>query len=317
MPSVFEVLACDKLKESLREALRYLLEQLGANGYTWPALRTDETVLILDLLIEYNYLRSYRSSYAENLYGLMRNILNTTSGSSKSKLISLSLVSLVLIPYVKHKFDKYFEELTYKETRTADELRMIRLYKIFSRSCTLLNLICLVQFATGGSEYHKLSERALGIQLKPNLDAFLPVEPEKTAGDKSINGEERNLPSTADKISRVLADTLGGSLTIGSYIIQFLDHWNTHSSSSSILKASFPIPNPPRRDDLAYVDEKSSSICLICMHVRQNECVLSNTGYVFCYSCLQRYVKSKKRCPVTGHPTTLDNIVKLFTTTPS
>lgn len=321
MPSVFEVLACDRLKESLREAFRYLLEHLKASGISSTAIATDEIVLLLDLLIEYNYLRSYESSYTENLYGLIRSSTTTIrlgNTESKHKAILLSLVPLVFIPYVKHKIDKHFEDINFKETRTADELRKIRLYRIFSKSCSLLNLICLVQYAAGNSEYYKLSERLLKIHLENRSDVNTRLSTTTAAGENEVPVEqEKNLISIADKISRALADVFGSGLTIGSYIIQFLDHWNTHSNSSSILKASLPIPEPPRRDDLAYSDEKSSSICLICMHVRQNECVLSNTGYVFCYSCLQRYVKSKQRCPVTGHPTTLDNIVKLFTTIPS
>lgn len=304
-PSVFEILACNRLKWSLREAIRYLLDSLRTNDSEkkFLLLSTDEIVFLLDLLIEYNYLRSYESSYSENLYGLIRKTETTTS---RGQAILLSLIPLVFIPYVKHKVDKYFERLNYKEVRTAEELRCIRLYRIISKSCCFLDLLYLVRFASGKSDYHHISESIMKIHLKGRP---MTSTTEFSCNDKQV--------SSFDRLSRLLADIFGRGLTIGSYIIQFLDHWNTHSNSASILKASLPIPDPPEKDKLIYSDEKSSSVCLICLHVRQNECVLSNTGYVFCYSCLQRYVKTKQRCPVTGQPTTLDNIVKLFTIIPS
>jgi len=298
-PSVFELVACDQLKGGLREAIRYLLERIYQievfQRLSIP--RTDEAVLILDLIIEYFHLKSYDASYAENLYNLVR---VSSDGSKKIKIIP-SLVVITLIPYVKHKLDKHFEELNYKDIRTADDINKIRLYRILSGSCSLLNLVCLVRFAAGRATYHNFIDGVLKLSLECRLD---------------IDGPHTTDLSLADRISKRVADFMSFGLTFGSYVIQFLDYWNTHSNSAPLFKASLPIPDPPSKDSLAHADEGSSKICLICLHVRQNECALSNTGYVFCYSCLQRYVTKKRRCPVTGHPTTVDNIVKLFTSSP-
>lgn len=300
-PSIFEVLACDNLKSGLREALRYLLENLYQirSIRQLPIPRTDEAVFILDLLIEYNHLRSYNASYAENLYNLVR---LTNSTNEKSTKILPSLVCLTLVPYLRRKLDGYFERLNEKQTKTTEEQRNIRLYKILSNSCSLMNLIYFTKFAAGQSDTHDLFMKLLGVCLKA-----------RTSND---NEEELHDPPLADRISRLLADVLGNGLTIGSYIIQFLDYWNTHSNSAPLLSASLPIPDRPSRDDLAYSDDRSSNLCLICLKVRHNECALSNTGYVFCYSCLRGYVTTKRRCPITGHPTTEDNIIKLFTSPP-
>lgn len=297
-PSVFELIGCDGLKNGLREALRYLLNHIYQleSVKRLPIPRPDESVLLIDILIEYNHLKTYHASYAENLYNLIR---VTRSNGTETQSNLYSLICLTIGPYLKRKCDKYIEDLNYKETRTAEELKRIRLYRIFSRSCSFLNLICLVRFAAGKSAYHNILDGLLNIKLMNRLH-----EQPSTV----------DLNSTfADRTSKTIADILGHGLTIGSYIIQFLDYWNTHSNSSPLFSASLPIPEPPKKDELAYTDDKSSSICLICLHVRQNECVLSNTGYVFCYSCIQRYVTVKQRCPVTGHPTTLDNIVKIHT----
>lgn len=295
-PSVFELVACEGLKSGLREALRYLLDNINRieRVKKLPIPKTDEAILILDLLIEYNHLRSYSSSYAENLYNLVR-----VSSKEKQPPILWSLTCITLIPYVRRKLDVYFDYLNYKEIRTADDLRRIRLYRIFMRTSSFFNLIYLVRYATGKSNYHNFLDGLLDIRLVSRIN-----DP----------NESNKLSTFGDKTSKTIADLLGRCLTVGSYVIQFLDYWNTHSNSAPLLKASLPIPEPPKKTDLDYIDERSSNICLICLHVRQNECALSNTGYVFCYSCIQKFVTDKRRCPVTGNPTTNDNIIKLFTT---
>lgn len=293
-PNIFELLACDRLKEGLREAFRYLIDNLNQiEGFRrLPLPPTDETVLLLDLLIEFNYLKTYNASYAENLYGLLR-----LSRSSKEKTNILpSLVCLTLVPYCKRKLDKYFENLHYKDTRTADELNRIRIYRLVSRSGSFLNLLCMLRYTAKGSDYHNILDGLINVCLKSRLDE---------------DGNDEEDSSLMDLTCKRLADSMGKALTLGSYVIQFLDYWNTHSNSTPLFNASLPIPEPPKRDGLAYTDDRSSSICLICEHVRQNECALSNTGYVFCYSCIQKYVKSKQKCPVTGQAANLDNIVKL------
>lgn len=292
-PSVFELLACDGLKHGLREAIRYLLNHLYQVDTFRPLAKpkTDEAILIIDLLIEYNYLRTYRASFAENLYNLIR--INKTD-NSKLKQIYPSLICLTLLPYLKRKLDKYIENLNYKQTRTADELKRIQFYRILTTTGSFVNLLCLVRLAAGKSSYHNILDGMLNIKLMGRSIELDEIKYHKL--------------SLTDKISKSIADLMGRSLTIGSYIIQFLDYWNTHSNSQPLFNVSLPIPEPPEKDS----NEKSSNVCLICMHVRQNECALSNTGYVFCYSCIHRYISTKQRCPVTGYPTNLDNIIKLF-----
>jgi peroxin-12 len=300
IPSVFELIACDKLKDSLREAFRYLLEHLSCYDYykRLPLPPSDEFVFLLDLLIEYNYLKAYKASYAEHLYSLVR--CDKKSNGTIQQVLP-SLICLTVVPYISRKVEKYFEQLNYKESRTADEVRSIRIYRLMHHSSSFLALINLLRYAGGRSKYHNTLNILTGLSLQGQAE------------------REVDYDSNSGSIltSKTIADFTGRALTVGSYIIQFLDYWNTHSNSKPLFSSSLVVPEPPNRDDLAYTDDKSSSICLICEHVRQNECALSNTGYVFCYSCIYRYVKSRRKCPITGNPATVDNIVKLFTLAPS
>lgn len=373
-PNIFELIASDKLKDSLREAFRYLLNSIrqheSFSTSKLSVMPTDETVLLLDLLIEYNYLKAYNASYSEQLYNLIRRNNRATAsvfGGNESTTLSTSnliksLVCLTIVPYVQRKIDRHFESINYKETRTADELKRLRLYRLFTRSASFINLLCIVRFAAGQSSYHNIVNCITGISLDCKTMTLQDLSPNSVGVGMNEGGAGTGIVDS-QHFSKIVADLLGRALTIGSYIIQFLDFWNTHSNSTPLFSAALPIPEPPCNKqfiqdsvdnldvdhdntllddnqyiiggdgnggsnkpkvmssdetiktafkDVPYTDEKSSSICLICEHVRQNECALSNTGYVFCYGCIYKYVKSKARCPITRNPATVDNIVKLY-----
>lgn len=297
-PSIFELISCSRLRSSLREALRYLLKHLSPNFINEISIiGVDEIVLTLDILIEYNFLRSYSASYAENLYNLIRVQHDGAQNLKGIKSILPSLISLTLVPYLGHKLDLYIEGLNYKEQRTADDLRKIKIYKLMKKFSTIADVIFIMRYTTNKTIYHEAIARLLNISLET----------------RSINDNDDETAT----LSKGVADMMGRILTVGSYIIQFLDYWNTHTNSAPLFSSSGPIPKAPSRENYLHSDERSANICLICLHMRKNECVLSNTGYVFCYNCIHRYVTSKQKCPVTGHPSNVDNIVKLFTSAPS
>jgi len=294
-PHIFELLACDTLKHSLRDGIRYLLDYLKQNHPGFRKLpATDETVLLLDLCIESSFLRSYKASYAENLYSLIR---HPHTSKSNIEQILPSLICLTLAPYLRNKLDKYYDQINRKETKTPEELVHLRIYRLLTRSISVVNLLCILRYASGQSNYHNVLNFITGIVLKSKT---LTIQ-----DDSSVSGSYFS--------SKFVADFAGKALTYGSYFIQFLDFWNTHSNSTPLFKASMHIPpSPPRFSDLGGIDEQSSNICLICEQPRQNECALSNTGYVFCYTCIYKYVRTEQKCPITKNPATVDNIVRIY-----
>lgn len=303
-PSIFDLLACDNLKSGLREAFRYLLEKLNNDSETkrFVVLNADELVLLIDTLIEYSYLRAYNASYAENLFGLIRFTAQPGSSGHRGKLKSIlpSLLSLTVVPYVTNKIDKYFQELNRKETRTPNELKQLKYHKLMNRLRALVNLAYVIRHSSGRSAYHSAMNALLSVQLRA-----------LTLDDLQIRDKHKQ--TSVDEVCKKTADSLGRILTVGSYMIQFLDFWNTRTNSSPLFGSNRPTPKAPKLENYAHSDERSSSMCLICLNVRQNECALSNTGYVFCYKCIHRYVTTNSRCPITGHPANVNNIVQLFT----
>ena len=112
-----------------------------------------------------------------------------------------------------------------------------------------------------------------------------------------------------------VAVSLSTSLSLGVFFLQFLEWWYS-SENQGTVKAltSLPAPPPPlhlQRDSQADCG-RDTWTCPLCRELRTNATVLSTSGYVFCYSCIYTYVKANHRCPLTGYPTELQHLVKIY-----
>ncbi|OBZ91502.1 Peroxisome assembly protein 12 [Choanephora cucurbitarum] len=177
-PSLFELVAQEKLRELLQPAVQYILA-IYAQRYPRLLIKIvnnhEEFYALLMLLIERHYLKEWGGSFAENFYGLKR-VSSTrsdrirfnapvNSGSSPSltqREIIKSLLILVGLPYVKSKLDLLYqktsggaassilgdneqEELEIEQLASAETSQttkwMIRLKRLFKKIYPLLNLL--------------------------------------------------------------------------------------------------------------------------------------------------------------------------------
>ncbi|KAI8981117.1 Pex12 amino terminal region-domain-containing protein [Pilobolus umbonatus] len=177
-PSLFELVAQEKLKELLQPAIQYIIA-VYAQRYPRLLLRIvnnhEEFYAILMLLIEHHYLKDWGGSFAENFYGLKRvstshldgikfnSPVNALSSPALTRSeINQSLFILVGLPYVKCRLDLLYqrisggqsasilghneeEEMENEElgdTNTSLKRRlMIRLKRLFKRVYPTLNLL--------------------------------------------------------------------------------------------------------------------------------------------------------------------------------
>jgi len=109
--SIFDVFAEDSLRSSLKPAWNYLLKFLTQKypNYLLDILKyTDEIFyVILFVLEEYN-LRNRCASMTEAFYDLKRESTSNSFMFRHAK--SISLVSLVLLPYIQDKLENRFEK---------------------------------------------------------------------------------------------------------------------------------------------------------------------------------------------------------------
>ncbi|KAM4598558.1 peroxisome assembly protein 12 isoform 1-T3 [Polymixia lowei] len=157
----------------------------------------------------------------------------------------------------------------------------------------------------------------------------------------------QRLRHVAGGVAGGVAVSLSTSLSLGVFFLQFLEWWYSSENQSTVKTlTSLPAPPPPlhlqqealpsqyrhtREPSLTSINKSGESsltstnksseclfisrsikACPLCHRPRTNETVLSTSGFVFCYPCIYMYVKANQRCPVTGYPTELQHLVKIY-----
>lgn len=128
--------------------------------------------------------------------------------------------------------------------------------------------------------------------------------------------------------ARGVALSLSTSLSVGVFFLQFLEWWYSSDNQNAVKTlTSLPTPPPPFHlqqyqnghdspPDSANHSEETQPFdnknCPLCLRLRINATVLSTSGFVFCYRCIYTYVKANSRCPLTGYPTELQHLIKIY-----
>jgi peroxin-12 len=107
LPSVFELLAQERLNDLIRPCLRQILKFLNSIrplSPTFALLYTykDEFIVLIESIVQYIYLHTYAALVSERFYGLQR----TASHRVRSLILS------VFLPYVKIKLDSLYEQMS-------------------------------------------------------------------------------------------------------------------------------------------------------------------------------------------------------------
>lgn len=120
LPSVFELLAQERLTDLIRPCLRQVLKFLHEIRPVSNVLRVlykykDEFILLIESIIQWLYLHFYSGLVGEHFYGLKRTANHRLR----------SLIFSVFLPYVKLKLD-----LLYDDMRTRNNNRHASYYVI-------------------------------------------------------------------------------------------------------------------------------------------------------------------------------------------
>ncbi|GJP83946.1 hypothetical protein CLOP_g14045 [Closterium sp. NIES-67] len=70
-------------------------------------------------------------------------------------------------------------------------------------------------------------------------------------------------------------------------------------SAPTVAPAGIPVP-------------ADRSLCPLCLCRRTNPTAPATSGFIFCYPCIFAYVDKFGRCPITHHPTNVDQLRRLF-----
>ncbi|NXG31091.1 PEX12 protein, partial [Dromaius novaehollandiae] len=335
-PSIFEAVAQDSLMAAVKPALQQLAKVLAESnparyGFLWRWL--DEIYILLDLLLQQQYLARCSASFSENFYGLKR----VAIGDGKQQALASaglpkqqhwkSLLLLVLVPYLKGKLEKLVSSL-----REEDEYSIHppssswkRFYRAFLAAYPFVNmawegwfLIQQLCYILGKAQHHSPMLRLAGVRLvRLTADDIQALEKKFAAAAPSqAHSIKTQVQSAMKKALDGIAFSLSTGLSVGVFFLQFLDWWYS-SENQETIKSLTALPTPPPPVHLDHgVDSallpKLKTMCPLCRKIRANATVLSTSGYVFCYRCVYNYVKTHQRCPITGYATELQHLVKLY-----
>ncbi|XP_071400284.1 peroxisome assembly protein 12 [Centroberyx affinis] len=328
-PSVFELLAQESLMEAVRPALRHAAKVLAEShpsqfGFLWR--RFDEVYLLLDFLLQNHFLSRRSASFSENFYGLKR-VSSSGSGSgsgSDGTWRRRSLLLLCLAPYLRARL-----EAALARQRDEDDFS-IRLaggrgrrlgraaaaaYPLLSSAGRAWAFCHRLLYVFGLAASHNPLLWLAGVRLarltaEDIRDMELKTPRTGNPADSSLARRAWRLASGA---AGGVAASLSTSLSLGVFFLQFLEFWFSSDNRSAVRTlTSPPAPPPPLHLRERRAPGGSGGTCPLCRRPRTNAAALCTSGFVFCYRCIYVYVKDKQRCPITGFPSQLQHLVKIY-----
>lgn len=292
----------------------------------------DESILLLELLVEWSFLYKYNSTFTEKFLSLQRfDITNQPDGLNK-KQIFLSLISLAFGPYLFKKLDDYNELLADKafglqsedlSQLSQNEKNFYICYGKFKKFYEFVRIITWISYASSVSKH---PNPVMAILLRDMRLGYTDVDVlQNMSGNK-----------LSDRIASNVSSTFNLAFKSFAFVIQFIDYWlsqadvrqllstrgsnvnipsprnleqeinKTKSSSSSTSSSDASVSNPSLRRSL------SPGLCPLCLRSRRNSTALSCSGYIFCYSCITHFVTEHSSCPISGFPATVTQLIRIY-----
>ncbi|KAF8383762.1 prx-12 [Pristionchus pacificus] len=322
-PSLFDVLAQESLTTSLRPAANFLFKVLARmNPDRWGGCSrwSEELFALFDLLLQQHYLKNYGASFSENFYGMKRVVMTSHRFAALGGTRLRSILLLVAWPYFKGKLEALHERITEQLqylTPRSDEPVGLKLKRIFLKLWpwlktifSALGFLMQLSYAMNWSSTHSPAQWASGTRLErlmPQDLAAFEMQPLHHAA-----GILPRLWRFVVSMPGVLSRLFGYSL----FLLQFIDLFYNSDLGAQLAKQTGMGRTPKAPHKLLSEEEVmglETSKCPICLCKRVNDTALTCSGYVFCFACIDTYIKRESRCPVTGLPATSASLVRIFT----
>jgi len=338
-PTFFELVAKDQLLDALRPAVQFVVGVFAdqAPPRTLRVLAHWETIYhVLLTTLEWYHLTVHGASFAEHFYGLQRqkhvpshslNILERVElerQRRKSPKLSLkhrilSLIIVVLLPWVKLKCDTYFRhaESLVSSARSSQQKCALVLYPWIHACSHATKLGYSLLYLLGRTDVWSPSLHVLGLRMTRHF----PEHP------SLAQQPQTKLARLWEVVSSAGTASLWGSV----YLLQFAQWWYQREHLLQPYQQRKVPPPPPEKPPyqaiLHSVRTKSNdlgdgkrmrlvllpqdpTICALCHRTRRNP-AMSSSGYVFCYPCLVLHVRECGHCPVTGQDMGVEQIRRI------
>jgi peroxin-12 len=334
-PTIFDIMAQENMnslfQQSFKHILKWLINNTNSSSRVFKLSKlkqyTNEIYLLIHSAIEYGYLKRYDSLFTEYFYGMKRAGLDNCN---KKRILSI-LFSLCL-PYLKSKLDDYYEEIEKFDLNVENSCKIKKIikkfYPHFHLFYSMTFLFYKFKFIINKSDFNSPLLHILNLKLVYNM-----------------SNDQNNLQNSTRSFFSKIFKYLNYAFTSFIFLLQFLK-WHeqyvdnesydlNNNGSLSFVNLYELIVNKRKRgeeyDDqsailiepprlpLKLMDSnyyklllKDKQLCPLCMSKRKNECALSVSGFVFCYTCIFKFIKQHNRCPITGYQCTTKNIIRIY-----
>ncbi|KAK6113084.1 Pex2 / Pex12 amino terminal region family protein [Brugia pahangi] len=313
LPSIFELIAQDKLSVSIQQAVRHIVKYLyESNPSRYKLLWKwyDEVYAATDLVLQNFYLKRYGGSLAENFYGMKRIINGTCRPASTGFPKLCSLFMLVGWPYIMEKLEKFHLLLSmYTATSNSRQFPIIHILVNYYPWIKILfytfSFLLKIAYILSLCNVHSPELKFANVHLVK-------------LSEMELGEANRKKPW---RLLAILTTILTRCITFGLYFIQFLDfYYNSNIGENFRMEQrvrNWKYPSAPHkklRESSVLLLETNK--CPLCLQQRVNDTALAVSGYVFCYGCIYSYVEQEMKCPITNLPANVDDLIKIFVPPP-
>ncbi|CAF2103273.1 BnaA05g33000D [Brassica napus] len=173
--------------------------------------------------------------------------------------------------------------------------------------------------ATG---FYSLGLQALGVQIcratgQELMDTSSRISKIRNHERERLRGPPwlKTVQGALLTCSYAVLDYAQTGLIAAVFIFKMMEWWYQSAEERLTAPTVYPPPLPPPSPKVAKEGiplPPDRTICALCSQKRANPSVVTVSGFVFCYSCVFKYVSQYKRCPVTLIPASVDQIRRLF-----
>ncbi|XP_015916812.2 peroxisome assembly protein 12 [Parasteatoda tepidariorum] len=314
-PSIFEVIGHDNLASSLRAAFLHLFKVLAENNpmrYGLIYRNFDELYVLVDSIFQYLHLRLKGGLFTETFYSLKR-IPDPRSLNVSRRKVALWVICAVVYPYLQRQLEEVYKNmrddhsrgsLASKGTKNKLALLYLKVYPVYHFLSETSVLCYYLAYALGKSSYHS----PLMHLTSTTLTHLTMIDLSDDAWKQHIPKEQhKKLSNTIWNLVNVFIGGITLSISVGSFLTQFLNWWYSREGNTTNL-TPLPVPPPPKK----WPCDIPVDICFICKKSRSNDTALASSGFVFCYPCIFKYVEVNRECPITGYKSSLNQLIKLY-----
>ncbi|WZZ63210.1 hypothetical protein YC2023_063317 [Brassica napus] len=312
----------------------------------------DEFFASLMLVLEGHSLRTTDASFAESLYGLRRKSVRLRlskgsgeevqrSGLEKRQRI-LSVVFLVLSlskgikSFVPLKLEDQGEEPVVPRGNSGNQELSVRVqlatkikkfvavcYPWIHASSEGLSFTYQLLYLLDATGFYSLVLQALGIQVcratgQELMDTSSSISKIRNHERERLRGPPwfKTVQGALLSCSYVVLDYAQTGLIAAVFIFKMMEWWYQSAEERLTAPTVYPPPPPPPSPkifiSIGIPLPPDRTLCALCLQKLANPSVVTVSGFVFCYSCVFKYVSQYKRCPVTLIPASVDQIRRLF-----